>query len=104
MSFIPLKHGAAQLGFWALQKNPEPLALVPLHISYRYVQPEQLFRGLAPLEKRLGLIPSGSEPERLRQCGLQVLTNLEKEYQLSAANRTTDERRKSASWCGREIT
>lgn len=95
---LPLKHGAAQLGFWALQKNPSPLPLVPLHISYRYVQPYPRARALGQLQAML--YPPGhpmrqlpSHPEHLLPaCGWEVLVNIEREYGLPPAPLTPEER------------
>jgi len=77
---LPLKLGAAQLGFWALQRSPGPLPLVPIHIAYRYLQPERLWAGLEPLERALGIEAQGTASQRLRTCGLAVLTRIEREH------------------------
>lgn len=89
---IPLKHGAAQIGFWALECAPGPLPLVPIHVSYHYIQPEQLLTGLPPLERALGIAATGPPSQRLRACGIAVLERVERLHDVPVGQGSVGER------------
>ncbi len=90
---LTLHEGAVQIAFWALQRlqelgKPLRLPVVPVVIRYRCAGDPRppLLRGLARLERQLGLRPGrdGTPADRLRAAGMVVLDGIEREYGLQA--------------------
>ncbi|MEL6442602.1 MAG: 1-acyl-sn-glycerol-3-phosphate acyltransferase [Cyanobacteria bacterium J06621_8] len=90
---MPFRPGAFELSFKALAKlvnhNSDPNSvpdfyLVPLSLKYTYpdATEEDLDSALTRLETELSITPQQDVYERLRFISLQILTSLEKEYQV----------------------
>ncbi len=88
---LPFHAGAAQVGFWALERlaalgKPVGLPIVPIAIRYRFTGDPipALRKGTACLERRLGLPtdPDRDLAVRLYEAGMAVLSGVEREYGL----------------------